>query len=107
MDQLQPPASRSYVALVAWLEPLTDAMPRAAAPHVRTLAVDPSPRGFGFAVLEGPTHLLDWGVAELYSMSMDLLEQFLAFFPYGPVKSMKLIPGSVSRESFAPWAAAY
>ena len=28
----------------------------------RILAIDPSPRGFGFAVLEGPSQLLDWGV---------------------------------------------
>ena len=34
---------------------------------LRVLAVDPSPRGFGFAVLEGPARLIDWGVAELYS----------------------------------------
>jgi Holliday junction resolvasome RuvABC endonuclease subunit len=29
----------------------------------RFLAVDPTCRGFGFAVLEGPERLLDWGVA--------------------------------------------
>lgn len=34
---------------------------------LRVLAIDPSPRGFGFAVLEGPARLIDWGVAELYS----------------------------------------
>src|SRR5439155_17402959 len=28
------------------------------------LAVDPSTRGFGFAVLEGPDRLIDWGVKE-------------------------------------------
>ena len=28
----------------------------------RLLAVDPCPRGFGFAVLEGPKTLVDWGV---------------------------------------------
>jgi hypothetical protein len=42
-------------------------MPRATDHNVRILAIDPSPRGFGFAVLEGPRRLLDWGVAELYS----------------------------------------
>jgi Holliday junction resolvasome RuvABC endonuclease subunit len=28
------------------------------------LAVDPSTRGFGFAILEGPNRLIDWGVKE-------------------------------------------
>jgi Holliday junction resolvasome RuvABC endonuclease subunit len=28
------------------------------------LAIDPSTRGFGFAVLEGPNRLIDWGVKE-------------------------------------------
>lgn len=35
-------------------------MPAAAAPRV--LALDPMSRGFGFAVLEGPTNLVDWGI---------------------------------------------
>jgi Holliday junction resolvasome RuvABC endonuclease subunit len=29
------------------------------------LAVDPSTRGFGFAILEGPKSLLEWGVKEV------------------------------------------
>src|ERR1039457_4197370 len=28
----------------------------------RILAIDPNSRGFGFAVLEGPDYLVDWGV---------------------------------------------
>ncbi len=28
----------------------------------RVLAIDPASRGFGFAVLEGPKRLIDWGV---------------------------------------------
>jgi len=28
----------------------------------RVLAIDPTSKGFGFAVLEGPTVLIDWGV---------------------------------------------
>lgn len=32
--------------------------------EARILAVDPSTRGFGFAVLEGPDRLIDWGVKE-------------------------------------------
>ncbi len=31
---------------------------------IRVLAIDPSSRGFGFAVLEGPERLIDWGVKE-------------------------------------------
>lgn len=36
------------------------------APHAdrRVLAVDPTSRGFGYAVLEGPARLVDWGVTE-------------------------------------------
>ena len=30
----------------------------------RILAIDPTSRGFGYAVLEGPTGLVDWGVTE-------------------------------------------
>src|SRR5262245_39769622 len=30
----------------------------------RVLAIDPSTRGFGFAILEGPERLIDWGVKE-------------------------------------------
>lgn len=35
----------------------------------RVLAIDPSSAGFGFAVLEDPTRLVDWGVAEIWSKS--------------------------------------
>ena len=35
-------------------------MPTASGPRV--LALDPMSRGFGFAVLEGPTNLVDWGI---------------------------------------------
>jgi Holliday junction resolvasome RuvABC endonuclease subunit len=30
-------------------------------PTTRVLAIDPTSKGFGFVVLEGPTRLLDWG----------------------------------------------
>src|SRR5438093_13718924 len=30
--------------------------------QLRVLAIDPSSRGFGFVVLEGPDKLVDWGV---------------------------------------------
>src|SRR5437867_13249641 len=32
--------------------------------EIRALAIDPSTRGFGFAVLEGSERLVDWGVKE-------------------------------------------
>ena len=32
--------------------------------QVRVLAIDPSSRGLGFAVLEGPERLIDWGVRQ-------------------------------------------
>ena len=32
--------------------------------EVRVLAIDPSTRGFGFSVLEGPERLIDWGVKD-------------------------------------------
>jgi len=35
---------------------------RKASPPQRALAIDPTSRGFGFAVLEGPGTLVDWGV---------------------------------------------
>jgi len=35
--------------------------------HMRVLGIDPCTRGFGFAVLEGGSRLIDWGVARLYS----------------------------------------
>jgi len=39
-------------------------MSRAHTKDTRVLAIDPSTRGFGFAVLEGPDRLSDWGVKE-------------------------------------------
>ena len=39
-------------------------MSRAYSNDKRVLAIDPSTRGFGFAVLEGPNRLIDWGVKE-------------------------------------------
>jgi Holliday junction resolvasome RuvABC endonuclease subunit len=33
----------------------------------RVLAIDPATRGFGFAILEGPDRLIDWGVKETKS----------------------------------------
>jgi Holliday junction resolvasome RuvABC endonuclease subunit len=33
-------------------------------PEKRVLAIDPTSRGFGFAILEGPEILIDWGVKQ-------------------------------------------
>ncbi len=33
--------------------------------EVRVVAIDPTSRGFGFAVFEGPGRLIDWGVAHV------------------------------------------
>lgn len=35
-------------------------------PRLRVLAVDPSPRGLGFAVIEHPLRLIAWGTREIY-----------------------------------------
>src|SRR6266850_1295601 len=39
-------------------------MSRAFTKDICVLAIDPSTRGFGFAVLEGSNRLIDWGVKE-------------------------------------------
>jgi Holliday junction resolvasome RuvABC endonuclease subunit len=39
-------------------------MNRAYTKDICVLAIDPSTRGFGFAVLEGPNRLIDWGEKE-------------------------------------------
>src|SRR5262245_53799223 len=51
---------------------------------IRLLAIDPSTRGFGFAVLEKPNRLIDWGVKETKTdkkkrslkLIADLIEQY-------------------------------
>lgn len=40
-------------------------MIRRLAETVRVLGIDPTSKGFGFALLEGPKSLVDWGVARL------------------------------------------
>jgi Holliday junction resolvasome RuvABC endonuclease subunit len=37
--------------------------------HVRVLAIDPCSKGFGFAVLESTSRLVDWGVARIWGTS--------------------------------------
>ena len=31
----------------------------------RIIAIDPTTKGFGFAVMEGPEDLIDWGIKEV------------------------------------------
>src|ERR1700752_2893866 len=59
-------------------------MSRAYTKDLRVLAIDLSTRGFGFAVLEGPNRLIDWGVKETkvdkkrrsLKLTDDLIEQY-------------------------------
>jgi Holliday junction resolvasome RuvABC endonuclease subunit len=37
----------------------------------RVLAIDPTPRGFGYAILEGSTGLIDWGVKSVRCKSIE------------------------------------
>ena len=42
----------------------------------RVLAIDPTTKGFGFVVLEGPENLIDWGVKEVkYNKDVRCLRQ--------------------------------
>lgn len=54
--------------------------------EIRVLAIDPTTRGFGFAVMEGPESLIDWGVkdagsgnknARCLELVSDLIEHYL------------------------------
>jgi Holliday junction resolvasome RuvABC endonuclease subunit len=45
---------------------------------IRLLAIDPSTRGFGFAVLEGPNRLIDWGVKETKTDKKNRSLKFMA-----------------------------
>ncbi len=55
--------------------------------HFRILAIDPSPRGFGFAVLEGPETLVDWGVkpvkGDKNTESLTKVEKLIAHYQPG------------------------
>lgn len=47
---------------------------------VRVLAIDPTPRGFGFVVLEGPRIVVDWGVKSGRAASIEREQQLLSRF---------------------------
>jgi Holliday junction resolvasome RuvABC endonuclease subunit len=55
--------------------------------HLRILAIAPSTRGFGFAVLEGQETLVDWGVksvkADKNTQSLAKVEELLAHYQPG------------------------
>jgi len=44
-------------------------------PHETILAIDPTSRGFAFAVLEAPTFLVDWGERVIPAKTGDLLRK--------------------------------
>src|SRR5438874_836730 len=55
--------------------------------HIRVLAIAPSTRGFGFAVVEGPETLVDWGVKSLNedknARSLAKVEELIALYQPG------------------------
>src|SRR5437870_703858 len=50
----------------------------------RVLAIDPSTRGFGFAVIENSDRLIDWGVKEVHrgknSKSLALIKKLIEYY---------------------------
>ena len=62
------------------------------------LAVDPTSRGFGFAVLEGPQDLIDWGVKQVRarktSRSLKAIQELMQRYrPEMIVKSsLRIVP---------------
>ena len=44
---------------------------------MRVLAIDPTPRGFGFIILEGPRLVVDWGVKSGRATSIEREQQLL------------------------------
>ena len=44
----------------------------------RVLAIDPTTKGFGFAVMEGPERLIDWGVKEAKKKKNDRCLEIIA-----------------------------
>lgn len=51
----------------------------------RILAVDPCTKGFGFAILEGPENLIDWGVKEVNgndknARCVERIEDLIAYY---------------------------
>jgi Holliday junction resolvasome RuvABC endonuclease subunit len=47
---------------------------------VRVLAIDPTSRGFGFIVVEGPSQVVDWGVRSGRAASIEREQQLLQRF---------------------------
>ena len=47
---------------------------------VRVLAIDPTSRGFGFVILEGPSVIVDWGVKSGRAASIQREQQLLNRF---------------------------
>jgi Holliday junction resolvasome RuvABC endonuclease subunit len=59
-------------------------MSRAYTKDICVLAIDPSTRGFGFAILEGPEKLVDWGVketrADKKAKSLELIDDLIELY---------------------------
>src|SRR5438552_487623 len=59
-------------------------MSRAYTKDMRVLAIDPSTRGFGFAILEGAEKLIDWGVKETKknknAKSLNLVDELIELY---------------------------
>jgi RNase H-fold protein (predicted Holliday junction resolvase) len=73
-------------------------MSRAYTKETRVLAIDPSTRGFGFAVLEGPNRLIDWGVKETKknknARTLKLIDELIdRYLP--SVMSLRIMPKKV------------
>lgn len=69
---------------------------------MRILAIDPSTRGFGFAVFEGPDRLIDWGLVHVGHAKNDeclkRLEDLMGLYaPWGFVAEDCWDPGSRRR----------
>src|SRR5438309_7837224 len=67
----------------------------------RILAIDAAGRGFGFAVLEGPARLLDWGVrgakARCHVQAIDQLKALLDYYGPDAIVTQKLADPEVRR----------
>ena len=52
--------------------------------ELRILSIDPHPRGFGYAVFEGPARLVDWGTKDIRRdkerMALDKVEELVRLY---------------------------
>lgn len=67
--------SRASKILPAYQRTRPNPMRKPSPNHYRLLSIDPSPAGFGFAIIEGGYRLVEWGVARVWSTND---QEFLA-----------------------------